>query len=255
MASLPDSDEGSESVGDDAMSSAGFVGSADDGGVHPLECEIYEQDCPEGERCVPWANDGGTWNATRCSPIMREPNAVGEACEVEGDAVSGLDSCDLGLMCWDVDPASGVGTCEALCGGTEGNPTCGDPSTECTVFVEHVLPLCLQLCDPLIQDCADPSHTCIPSGGAFTCAPLPAGGGAAHGSQCDNLNDCAPGLFCVADAVAGCDGPGCCTTVCDVSVETPDAQCPGFGEGESCVQWFEEGAGFGPQYEVGVCLL
>ena len=36
------------------------------------ECDPYAQDCADGERCVPFANDSsGVWNSTRCSPIWR----------------------------------------------------------------------------------------------------------------------------------------------------------------------------------------
>src|SRR5690349_13167900 len=48
------------------------------------ECDIWEEDCPEGYKCMPWANDGGNaWNATRCSPIAPDAHAPGESCTVE----------------------------------------------------------------------------------------------------------------------------------------------------------------------------
>ena len=52
-----------------------------------------------------WANDGGgAWNATKCEEIPPEPDGVGEPCTVEISGTSGVDTCVLGAMCWDVDP-------------------------------------------------------------------------------------------------------------------------------------------------------
>ena len=53
---------------------AGFIYGAPDGGGISFECDLFEQDCPPGEKCMPWANDGGgAWNATRCSPVADNP--------------------------------------------------------------------------------------------------------------------------------------------------------------------------------------
>ena len=75
---------------------------------------------------MPWANDGGDeWNATRCSPIADVPTQVGELCMVEGSGTSGIDDCDQGLVCWQVDPDTNVGVCHALC--EPGLPGCESP--------------------------------------------------------------------------------------------------------------------------------
>ena len=51
-----------------------------DGVIDENQCNPFTQDCPEGEKCMPWANDGGgSWNATRCSPISDNPGEPGEA--------------------------------------------------------------------------------------------------------------------------------------------------------------------------------
>ena len=35
-----------------------------DGGDEFFECDLFAQDCPAGEKCMPWANDGTeVWNA------------------------------------------------------------------------------------------------------------------------------------------------------------------------------------------------
>ena len=64
-------------------SSCGFV--CDSSDTAGDTCDLWEQDCPEGEKCNPWANDGGaSWNALRCVPIDPNPDGVGEPCTVSG---------------------------------------------------------------------------------------------------------------------------------------------------------------------------
>jgi hypothetical protein len=63
---LPVDETGSSSTEVDP--SAGFIVDPDGGGPS-IECDQWAQDCPPGEKCMPWANDGGSsWNATRCFP-------------------------------------------------------------------------------------------------------------------------------------------------------------------------------------------
>ena len=51
----------------------------------PFECNLFEQDCPVGEKCMPYADDGGgSWNSTTCSPVMENPGQRGDECSVEG---------------------------------------------------------------------------------------------------------------------------------------------------------------------------
>ena len=40
----------------------------DIGGIQ--DCDPYAQDCPEGEKCVPYASTGSDWNANKCVAIM-----------------------------------------------------------------------------------------------------------------------------------------------------------------------------------------
>src|SRR6187431_2409029 len=75
---------------DGGFDDAGFIQDPDGGGVS-IECDGWAQDCQAGEKCMPWANDGGmTWNAMRCSPLAPDPALAGEACTVEGAAFSGI---------------------------------------------------------------------------------------------------------------------------------------------------------------------
>jgi Ca-activated chloride channel family protein len=137
---MPGQDDG---AGDD---NGIFLASPDGGGVG-FECDLFAQDCPMGEKCVPWANDGGSqWNATRCSPIAEDPAATGQPCTVEGGPTSGVDDCSGSSICWDVD-RSNEGTCVALCQGDEADPQChGDQwcfqGFDGTVAVCMPAPLC-----------------------------------------------------------------------------------------------------------------
>lgn len=63
-----------------------------------FECSTYAQDCPTGERCVPYAISGFLWNATRCEPIAQAPIEDGEPCVDQADL---SDFCGAGSVCWD----------------------------------------------------------------------------------------------------------------------------------------------------------
>ncbi len=233
----------------------GFIENPDGGGVS-FECDIFAQDCPPGEKCMPWANDGGTsWNATRCSPVMENPGQPGDECTVEGGGTSGVDSCDIGSMCWDVDGETNVGTCTAMCTGAEDAPICEDPDTNCSIANDGAIVLCLPACDPLLQDC-DEGQACYPITGTFVCAPDASGEMGIPGDPCEFINVCDTGLFCAAAAaVPGCTmSSGCCSEFCDLSDPTGAAQCS-LGGGQDCVPAFEEGM-TPPGYEdVGLCAI
>jgi len=219
-------------------------------------CDVYTQDCPDGEKCMPWAADGGqSWNGTTCSPIVATPGQVGDPCTVEGSAVSGLDDCDEGAMCYNVSVEDNMGTCFELCGGSPDAPTCDEGL--CAIYNDGNLPLCLLDCDPLLQDCG-PEQLCLasPNANGFVCIldslPFSDGG---YGAPCEYVNTCDPGFFCaVAEVVAGClNAGGCCAEFCDLSVPDPSSQCTGQGNGEECQPWYGVGEP-PPGYEdVGFC--
>ena len=205
-----------------------------DAGSHPDECDTFAQDCPRGQKCMPWANDGGSsWNATRCVDIAADPKQVGQACTAIGDGVSGEDDCELGAMCWDVDEQL-HGSCIALCGGTAESPSC-PPGSTCNGG-RSVLSLCLPDCSPLLQDCPG-TDLCIPVADSFHCV-LDASGeqGQAH-DPCEFANACDKGLVCLDAALASslCDPEmlGCCEPFC----EFPDGACP--APDQECRQWFD----------------
>lgn len=216
------------------------------------ECDPYAQDCAVGDKCMPWANDGGnSWNATRCSPVAPAPDAIGESCAVEGSGTSGFDSCEAGLMCWDVDGETNVGTCIALCGCGPLAPTC-EGATICSISNDGTLPICLPTCDPLVQaECGD-GQGCYQVGDVFQCAPDASGSTGAAGDACANINGCDAGLVCLnASAVLGCAGASCCTTFCDV--DEGNGQCP--IPGTACTPIFPVGEAPEPCHEdTGYCI-
>lgn len=218
-------------------------------------CDLWGQDCPEGEKCTPWANDGGpSWNASRCSPVDANPGQPGDACMVEGSGVSGVDSCGVGSMCWNVDEEN-VGACVSLCQGSPDATLCDNPADVCIVANDGALPLCLPQCDPLLG-CAD-GEGCYPGADGFVCVPDASGpdlGG--YGDACEYANACDPGLFCGASTIVpGCDGTGCCTDYCDLSDAEPSAGCGGVAGGQECVSAFDEGQAQPGLEDVGVCAI
>jgi len=234
-----------------------FLIEPDGGGINCLCCDVFAQDCPDGEKCNPWANDGGDdWNGTRCSPIEREPGASGDPCTVVSSAASGVDSCDLGSLCWAVDPDTMQGTCTPLCEGSEANPMC-PPGTDCLIANDGVLALCLPTCDPLAPAACGPGHACLPSEHAFACVWTGAGESAAAGEACAELYDCQPGLMCRSSASVGppCDAgeDRCCTPYCDLTAPDPTAGC--LDPGQACTSWWgEEPLPIGLEH-VGLCVL
>jgi hypothetical protein len=251
------SDGGSEGQATSGGITQGFIMEPDGGGAM-MECDVFAQDCAEGEKCMPWANDGGSaWNATKCSPLDPNPAQVGDPCTVEGSGVSGIDNCDSAMMCWDVDPETNMGTCVAFCTGSAADPMCEDPTTVCIIANEGVLALCLPGCDPLLQDCVE-GQACYPVNEDFACAPDASGPDlGVYGDPCEYINACDPGLFCAnPDVVPGCAGAaGCCSEFCDLTDAAGAMQCMGQGGGQDCTPWYAEGQA-PPGYEnVGACAI
>jgi hypothetical protein len=214
-------------------------------------CDVFLQDCPDGEKCNPWANDGGDgWNADGCFPVEGNPQQVGEACLVEGSGTSGIDNCDIGSMCWGVDSETLTGTCVALCGGTPDDPACSSPSTSCALLNDGVLPLCLPICDPLLQDCAE-GEGCYPVDEVFHCFPDGSGEAGLFGDACDFIGQCDPGLMCANNvpSIPGCseDQADCCVPYCDLSVPP---SCPG---DLTCAPFYDEGQAPPGFEDVGFC--
>jgi hypothetical protein len=162
---------------------AGFVSVPDGGGscvaafgeyqVRCTQCDPWAQDCPPGHKCAPFAEDGGPeWDDLKCVPLFEDLAQPGQPCTVEGYPTSGNDDCDLGSICFFVDPDTLAGTCVPQCDGSIEAPECG-PDRACRISHDGVLALCLPMCDPQLDDCPegqvctandDPDQT-------FVCAP------------------------------------------------------------------------------------
>lgn len=244
-----ESSSGSSSTTD--PTGVGFIDPSDSGGDD--DCDTYLQDCADGEKCNPWANDGGSnWNALDCFPVDPNPVPPGDPCEAVGGGVSGVDNCDVGSMCWDVDGDTDIGTCVAMCEGSAAMPTCVDPSTSCVISNGGVLNLCLPGCDPLMQDCTG-GQACYPIDDTFVCAPTAGGVGGDAGDPCEFINACAPGNACITPEVVGpacpAGSPACCSEFCSLSLPACSLA------GQECVAWFEEGAA-PPQFQdLGICSV
>jgi len=217
------------------------------------ECDVWLQDCPPGEKCAAYANDdGASWNALKCVPVVDDPALPGEPCAVEGNGISGIDSCDLGGMCWDVD-AEDQGICIALCTGTPDSPICA-PGLTCGIFNEGVLILCFDSCDPLEQDC-DPSDLCVPNQSAdgFLCVLQATSEDMDVHTPCTFDGRCDPGLWCApSESAVECDPEvdGCCEAFCDL---TQPNSCP--GQGQLCNPWYPEGQAPEGDEDVGFCAV
>jgi hypothetical protein len=226
-----------------------------DGGGVGVECDIWAQDCPKGDKCMPWANDGGSaWNATRCSEVADNPGQVGDECTVEGGAVSGIDDCEVHSMCYYVDSETNVGTCVGFCAGNPESPIC-EPDFLCSISNSGVLILCRRECDPILQDCMG-SAACLGAAGSdgFVCIADASGEAGAPGDPCEFLNSCDPGLFCAnAEVVPNCGAAGCCSEFCDLTEPEPDLSCS--LPGQLCEPWFGEGSAPPDLIHVGACAL
>lgn len=246
-----DSGESSSSESDDESTSEsdelGFIRVDPDTAI--ADCDMILQDCPEGQKCVAYSDDGGgVWNATKCVPVTGDQHA-GEPCHWDGIS-EGTDDCDASSVCWDVKDVDGelIGECTVFCSGTPEAPEC--PPMHACIISSGPVSLCVQLCDPLVQDCGEglgcywavSDFNCI-----FTTEDIPTG------EPCSFINDCAPGDFCTdATTLPDCAGPSCCTSFCDL--ELGDAQC-GVLPGTACVAFFDLGMA-PPGYEdVGICVL
>lgn len=217
-----------------------------------FECTPLADDCPQDERCMPWANDGGdAWNSTRCSPIDPQAAAIGEPCSVEGNAVSGIDSCGLDAMCWGVDAKTLMGTCRAMCAPTDDTPdaTC-EADQQCVAFNEGQLPICVPPCNPLAETpCEDPGEICRFTEQGMHCLPEQGGIVVGSGMQCGGEPGCDPGFACLSDPFVNCEAGECCTPFCDLDDPTANDQCAAIDPSMECLPAVDRTS------NVGVCAM
>jgi hypothetical protein len=220
----------------------------------PFECDTFQQNCPPGQKCNWYADDGGSsWNNTKCVPVMEDPAQVDEECFVVDNAVSGIDNCDVGLICWDAYEEN-IGHCVSYCTGSLEDMTC-PPGLLCAAYGDG-FSICLGDCDPLLQDC-DPSDVCIfnTAQEVFLCVLDGSGDEGQIHDPCEFANSCDAGNVCLDPSAAmECDPqePGCCEPLCDITLPNT---CQ--GQGQQCIPYFEEGQAppeFGNE-NVGFCSL
>ena len=234
-------------------STGSFIIMPDGGGGNDNECDIFKQDCPKGEKCMPWANDGGgSWNATKCSPLDANPGQIGDECVAEGGGVSGVDNCDIGTMCWFLD-ADNKGTCVEMCQGTPDAPTCSGDKV-CDESNDGVIIVCLDTCDPLAQSCPEGQICFFDGVDTFICDFDASGDMGKYGDPCAYINVCDYGLFCASqENVPDCpSADGCCSPYCNIM--EPNT-CPG-APMQECLPWYGEGNPTPPgQENVGACAV
>jgi hypothetical protein len=220
-----------------------------DTGTVLIECDPWAQDCPRGQKCMPWSWDGSrAWNATKCTELVDDPHADGEPCTAFDGPFGGSDDCGVSSMCFWVDPRTNVGECVAKCMGSRINPTCPDGVTTCTLPSDGVIAVCLPSCDPLVQDCAEGSG-CYFVHDRFECDPDVSGATGAPGDACDAAGGCDPGAVCVlGTAVPDCLTQTCCAAFCDLAA-------PSCGDGLECIAWHDEGEAPPGEEDVGACLI
>jgi len=217
----------------------------------PVTCDIYEQDCLPGEKCVPYSPsaDPAELSGHICVPVLGD-TPVGEPCSFDGWATP-TDDCDADGLC--LAGPDGAGICQAFCAGEPGGdgPWC-DPGSSCYGF-GSAIGVCTLSCDPLLQDCQD--GACYLTGSLdyqagyydFQCLPVFDPG--APAGPCELANDCAPGSVCLEGAVIpGCASARCCTPLCDLA----EPNCAALPNSE-CQPSVEEGQGWG--LEPGVCVI
>ena len=212
---------------------------------HIEECDIWNDDCPRGEKCTYWANDGGSLlNATRCVPLDPQPVGPGEPCVAQGQ---GFDDCAAGSVCWS-STRYPEGECVAFCVGSPEDPDCSDPGSVCHVSGDG-LALCIPQCDPLDPQACPEGQACYPVDSSTVCVSDASGEDGGIFEPCEYVNTCDPGSHCAAaDTVGQCDAgaSSCCTPYCDLTAPS----CP---EGTQCVPLFDEGAGPPDSENVGSC--
>lgn len=221
--------------------------------VSEAMCDIWNfDDCGDGEKCIPYAMGGSSWDALKCIPVDENAKTLGDECNAPLGGAGGQDDCENGLFCYYVDGETNTGTCIAHCMGSPSAPTCG-PDTVCTIVNDGVLTLCRPTCDPVLQDCDPTGSACWQATGTngFTCIIDSSGDAGAYGDPCEFINSCDPGLACAdANGVPGCTGSGCCTPFCDVNEPN---NCPDAAMGQTCEPYYDMPD---PGYEhVGICVI
>ena len=220
-------------------------------------CDVSLQDCPEDYKCVhPWAFYGEGF-AGACVPLSSAPVDLAGPCSVldpylsldeDGDSLIYPDDYPAGSQCW-----MPGGHCTTLCMEAQfDSGECPLPDHYCGSMRDSVF--CVEICDPLVQDCPE-GDTCV--FGDYQAPPgcfldLSEDEGQVF-DPCYDDRLCDPGLVCIGSLSAKeCDPneQGCCSPYCDLN---QPAACPGVGQ--ECVVYFESQDVAEGYENIGVCSL
>ncbi|EDM77708.1 putative lipoprotein [Plesiocystis pacifica SIR-1] len=230
---------------DDADDTDTIVPEADE---PPEPCDMFAQDCPEGDKCVPEIV-GGQLQQAVCTTVVGD-TPYGEPCSlVEGG--QGYDTCDDASWCFNLIEVEGelVGTCTPFCTGNAEDADCPE-GYACQLSAEGP-PVCVDICDPLVQDCPG-NQACYWTNSHFACVPTTAK--LETGQPCGFINDCDEGSMCLsAEVLNGCSEASCCGDYC--SLAGGDGPCQAIDPAYVCEPFFEEGMAPEEWADVGVCVL
>lgn len=214
------------------------------------QCDLFDQDCPEGFKCIAWDAEGDLFDpdTTVCAPIDDAPVDLYGTCT--NDVATCSDDCPDRAVC---APFFGEeGACLNLCDDQEG--TC--PADQvCVTCGSCWAAWCMPTCDPLAPDCPPTLGECSLGGWfgqtAFSCTGF-AMGPTEPGAPCP-AGQCAEGLHCIPGEDFGpdCADFGCCTELCDL--EGPPGTCS--NPAHTCVPLFIPGQALPSQEHIGICAL
>jgi hypothetical protein len=204
-------------------------------------CDEFAQDCPEGEKCVPFHIDDCSFQ--RCETITGDKLA-GEPCSV---GEMGGDDCGVDSWCYPgTFNLEAPAVCIPFCQGTPDESSCPEPTEVCVYdFVEYHGPLgCRPICDPLMPEGCNAVERCTLSHDGQSDFACVLGGAVADGEVCDHHQQCDSGLCVLDESLLECAGESCCSPWCDL-------MAPNCAMGLECVPVEVDD----PNSTVGVCAL
>ncbi len=241
-------------TGDPQTPTTGATIAADLGGSD-LACDVWHQDCPEGQKCIPWPLTGDdAFSEARCVPLAAELSEFSCLDAMADLAPPGaIDNCEEGALCWKLDNLNIIpNACVPQCTGSPDDPQC-PPDMSCHVRDDQ-LALCEALrCEPERNPQCLEGRVCGFDGeGDFQCFPAHSGPNP-WPAVCAGPSDCTVGALCAPAelAPADCPLPGmhCCLQVCSVMFDDCNVL------EMICVPFFPEGTAPAGHEDVGVCVF
>lgn len=233
------SDESGESSNDDSACSS-FVCIPDMGSTIE-QCDPMGDDCPDGEKCVWYADpDGGGLrrDAARCIPVTGDVPPFHPCVLPNGIGPDITDDCDARSYCLEVYGTSNDGFCAPY---LRGDYDCSDyPGSSWAEENGSSFPAACLIydCDPLDANACDEGMSCLhyPAFlyGSRMCWFAPDIVAPPIGSACEYATGCGDGNLCLdVFYLEGCADDRCCTQWCDVdapSCDDPSLVCERYPE-------------------------